>query len=87
MIFIKLNQKVTIERQGQYGWEQDAVYEPVFVAAEHIVSMYFAGLTTLKMTTGERIEVRETPEEIMTLINGSNHDEAMAVWAELGDKA
>jgi hypothetical protein len=49
--------------------------------------MYFAGLTTLKMTTGERIEVRETPEEIVALIDGSNHDEAMAVWAALGDKA
>ena len=87
MIFIKLNQKVTIERQGNYGWEPETVYEPLFVATEHIVSMYFAGLTTLKMTTGERIEVRETPEEIVALIDGSNHDEAMAVWAALGDKA
>lgn len=87
MIFIKLNQTATIERQGKYGRVPETVYEPVFVAAEHIVSMYFAGLTTLKMTTGERIEVTETPEEIMTLIDGSSHDEAMAAWAALGDKA
>lgn len=70
MIFIKLNQKVTIERQGNYGWEPETVYEPVFVASEHIVSMYFAGLTILKMSSGERIEVKETPEEIVELIEG-----------------
>lgn len=70
MIFIKLNQKVAIERQGNYGWEPETVYEPVFVASEHIVSMYFAGLTILKMSSGERIEVKETPEEIVELIEG-----------------
>jgi hypothetical protein len=32
----------------------------VFVAADHIISMFFAGLTVLKMTSGERIEVKET---------------------------
>lgn len=68
MIFIKLNQKVTVEHQGKYGWEPETVYEPVFVAAEHIVSMFFAGLTTLKMTSSERIDVKETPEEITAMI-------------------
>ncbi|HBV2215183.1 TPA: hypothetical protein MDR63_004726 [Klebsiella quasipneumoniae] len=68
MIFLKLSQKVTVERQGEYGWEPETVYEPVFVAAEHIVSMYFAGLTTLKMTSGERIDVKETTEEIFAMI-------------------
>lgn len=68
MIFLKLSQKVTVERQGEYGWEPEAVYEPVFVAAEHIVSMYFAGLTILKMTSGERIDVKETTEEIFAMI-------------------
>ena len=28
--------------------EPETVYEPVFAAAEHIVSMYFAGLFNLK---------------------------------------
>ncbi|HBX1774613.1 TPA: hypothetical protein MHQ02_02615 [Klebsiella pneumoniae subsp. pneumoniae] len=65
MKFIKLSQKVTIDRQGEYGWEPETVYEPVFVVAEHIVSMYFAGLTILKMTSGERIDVKETPEKII----------------------
>ncbi|EMF8385221.1 TPA: hypothetical protein L9G47_002082 [Klebsiella quasipneumoniae] len=68
MIFLKLSQKVTVERQGEYGWEPETVYEPVFVAAEHIVSMYFAGLTILKMTSGERIDVKETTEEIFAMI-------------------
>ncbi len=68
MIFLKLSQKVTVERQGEYGWEPETVYEPVFVAADHIISMFFAGLTVLKMTYGERIEVKETPEEITAMI-------------------
>ncbi|QLA34977.1 hypothetical protein [Klebsiella pneumoniae] len=68
MIFLKLSQKVTVERQGEYGWEPETVYEPVFVAAEHIVSMYFAGLTILEMTSGERIDVKETPEEIIAML-------------------
>ncbi|EPK2817639.1 TPA: hypothetical protein OT989_000060 [Klebsiella pneumoniae] len=68
MIFLKLSQKVTVERQGEYGWEPETVYEPVFVAAEHIVSMHFAGLTILKMTSGERIDVKETPKEIIAML-------------------
>ncbi|HBX8243157.1 TPA: hypothetical protein MIH45_26915 [Klebsiella pneumoniae] len=68
MIFLKLSQKVTVERQGEYGWEPETVYEPVFIAAEHIVSMYFVGLTILKMTSGERIDVKETTEEIFAMI-------------------
>ncbi|MEH4241292.1 hypothetical protein [Klebsiella michiganensis] len=68
MIFLNLSQKATIGRQGKYGWEQETVYEPVFVAADHIISMFFAGLTVLKMTSGERIEVKETPEEIIAML-------------------
>lgn len=68
MIFLKLSQKVTVERQGEYGWEPETICEPVFVAAEHIVSMYFAGLTILKMTSGERVDVKETTEEIFAMI-------------------
>lgn len=45
------------------------VYEPVFVTADHIVSIFFAGLTSLKMTTEERIEVQEIPEEITVIVN------------------
>lgn len=68
MIFLKLTQKSTVERQGKYGWVPETVDEPVFVAADHIVSMYFAGVTILKMTSGERIDVKETPEEIIAML-------------------
>lgn len=68
MIFLKLAQKVVVQHQGAYGWESETVYEPVFVAVEHIVSMNFAGLTILKMTSGERIDVKETPEEIIAML-------------------
>lgn len=68
MIFLKLTQKIVVQHQGAYGWEPETVYEPVFVAAGHIVSMYFAGLTILKMTSGERIDVKETPEEIIAML-------------------
>ncbi|MBO2025513.1 hypothetical protein J4733_07750 [Klebsiella pneumoniae] len=46
----------------------ETVDEPVFVAAGHIASMYFAGLTILKMISGERIDVKETPEEIIAML-------------------
>ena len=68
MIFLKLAQKVVVQHQGAHGWESETVYEPVFVAAGHIASMYFAGLTILKMTSGERIDVKETPEEIIAML-------------------
>lgn len=68
MIFLKLSQKVVVQHQGKYGWETETVYEPVFVEADHIVSMYFAGIKILKMTSGERIEVKETPEEIIAML-------------------
>ncbi|TBO71578.1 hypothetical protein EXU18_14890 [Klebsiella pneumoniae] len=68
MIFLKLTQKIVVQHQGAYGWELETVYEPVFVAAGHIVSMYFAGVTILKMTSGERIDVKETPEEIIAML-------------------
>lgn len=68
MIFLKLAQKVVVQHQGEYGWESETVYEPVFVAADHIISMFFAGITILKMTSGERIEVKETPEEITAML-------------------
>lgn len=68
MIFLKLAQKVVVQRQGVHGWESETVYEPVFVTADHIISMFFAGITILKMTSGERIEVKETPEEITAML-------------------
>ncbi|MGO0671525.1 flagellar FlbD family protein [Klebsiella michiganensis] len=68
MKFIKLSQRGTVEHQGEYGWESATVYDPVFIAPDHIESMTSAGLTYIRMASGERIEVRETPEEIIALL-------------------
>ncbi|NIC28253.1 hypothetical protein [Serratia plymuthica] len=70
-VIIKLNQQCTVDRQGKYGWEPDTAHEPIYIAVAHIESFSFCGLTYLKMTSGERIQVTETPEEIMAMINQS----------------
>lgn len=69
MKIIKLSQQGTIERQGEFGWEPETIYEPVYIVAEHIESFSSAGNTYLKMVSGERIVVRETPEQILALID------------------
>lgn len=84
MKFIKLSQRATVEHQGKYGWEPETVYDPVFIAPDHIESMNSAGLTYLRMASGERIEVRETPEEIIALINGDPSEEEVKFWSNLG---
>lgn len=68
MIFLKLTQNSTVEFQGEYGRESKTVYDSVFIAPDHIESMTPAGLTYLRMTSGERIAVRETPEEIIVML-------------------
>ncbi|EKA8127187.1 hypothetical protein [Klebsiella quasipneumoniae] len=68
MIILKLNQKVLIQRQDQDGWNIETVFEPVFVVGAHIVSMHFAGLTILTMTSGKSLEVREPPEKIISML-------------------
>lgn len=68
MIFLKLTQNSTVEFQGKYGRETETVYDSVFIAPGHIESMTPAGLTYLRMASGERIAVRETPEEIIAML-------------------
>lgn len=68
MKFIKLTQNSTVEFQGKYGRETETVYDSVFIAPDHIESMATAGITYIRMTSGDRIEVRETPEEIIAII-------------------
>lgn len=68
MIFLKLTQNSTVEFQGKYGREYETVYDSVFIAPGHIESMTPAGLTYLKMASGEHIAVRETPEEIIAML-------------------
>ncbi|HHQ9417255.1 hypothetical protein PVM13_21770 [Klebsiella variicola] len=68
MIFLKLTQNSTVEFQGKYGRESETVYDSVFIAPGHIESMTPAGLTYIRMASGERIAVRETPEEIIAML-------------------
>lgn len=68
MIFLKLTQNSTVEFQGEYGRESKTVYDSIFIAPDHIESMTPAGLTYLRMASGERIAVRETPEEIIAML-------------------
>lgn len=68
MTFLKLTQNSTVEFQGKYGRESETIYDPVFIASDHIESMTPAGLTYLRMVSGERISVRETPEEIIAML-------------------
>lgn len=68
MKFIKLTQNSTVEFQGKYGRESETVYDSIFIAPDHIESMTPAGLTYLRMASGERIAVRETPEEVIAML-------------------
>ncbi|HDK5500345.1 TPA: hypothetical protein PTA28_002416 [Klebsiella pneumoniae] len=68
MKFIKLTPNSTVEFQGKYGREYETVYDSVFIAPGHIESMTPAGLTYIRMASGERIAVRETPEEIIAML-------------------
>ncbi|WP_371343839.1 hypothetical protein [Klebsiella quasipneumoniae] len=68
MKFIKLTQNSTVELQGKHGRESETVYDSIFIAPNHIESMTPAGLTYLRMASGERIAVRETPEEVIAML-------------------
>ncbi|GEM_PF-1833314 len=74
MKFITLSQKCTIWQPANTitGGEDKIIYEPVHVNSERIETIYFAGLTVLKMVSGERIEVTESFEEIQAMIESGN---------------
>lgn len=77
MEIIKLNQVCRIQAAGIDG-EERTEYEPIYIQRCHIESFFSAGRTVLKMTSGDRIEVKETPEEIISRMPcqlfGFNHD-------------
>lgn len=70
MPIIKLTERSPIEREGKYGWESDTVLEPIYVASEHIESFAWHGATALKMASGDKLIVTESPEEILTMCGG-----------------
>jgi hypothetical protein len=61
MKIIKLSQQATVSRpvDSIIGWEEKTIYEPIFIVAEHIESFLFAGVSHIKITSGEKIGVRE----------------------------
>lgn len=86
MKILKLTQQAVVTRSVDsiIGWEEETIYEPIFVVAEHIESFLFAGLSHIKMTSREKIVVRETPEEIVRQINGEATDSEVDFWSKLG---
>ncbi|RKQ38371.1 hypothetical protein [Enterobacter sp. R1(2018)] len=74
MKIIKLSQKAIIftPSNSVTGGETKTTYEEVYINAERIESFSWYGMTQLKMASGERIEVCETPEEIIALLETSS---------------
>ncbi|WP_023640396.1 hypothetical protein [Dickeya zeae] len=86
MKFIKLTQCSSAWHQGEYGPEEKVVYESIYVSVDHIESFCPTGLTHLQMSSGERIRVKETPDEILVLAAQNASDAEVKFWTELGDK-
>jgi hypothetical protein len=87
MQIIKLSQRAVLSKRVDQPWEyeESVIYEPIYVVAEHIESFSWAGNTYLKMISGERIEVRETAEEVIDQIQGGEPADSLGVWAGLGE--
>lgn len=88
MKILKLSQQATVSRpvDSIIGWEEKTIYEPVFVVAEHIESFLFVGVSHVKMTSGEKIVVRETPEEIIALLGVEVQTDSLKTWDEIAQK-
>ncbi|MDU4065952.1 MAG: hypothetical protein E7H75_04940 [Enterobacter asburiae] len=88
MKILKLSQQATVSRpvDSITGWDEQIIYEPVFVVAEHIESFFFVGVSHVKMTSGEKIVVRETPEEILALLGVDVQTDSLKTWGEIAQK-
>lgn len=87
MKFIKLTQCSSAWHQGDYGPEEKAVYEPIYVSVDHIESFFPMSLTCLQMSSGERIRVKETPDEILALTAQNASDAEAKFRTELEGQA
>lgn len=69
-MLLKLKEKVKISKpvDSIIGWEDSVIYEPIWINSDHIESMSFVGLTILRMISGQKHEVRSTPEEIVEMM-------------------
>ena len=68
------------------GNSKKTIYEPIFIVAEHIESFLFAGVSHIKMTSGEKIVVRETPEEILALLGVDIQTDSLKTWADIAQQ-
>lgn len=84
MKIIKLSQQGTVEKQGKYGWISETIFEPIYIFVDHIETLIPAGITHIKMRSGECIQVKETPEEIISLIKGEASGGEVNFWSNLG---
>ncbi|XTI04950.1 hypothetical protein ACNF2C_20410 [Enterobacter hormaechei] len=57
-----------------------------YIVAEHIESFLFAGVSHIKITSGEKIVVRETPEEILALLGVDVQTDSLKTWADIAQQ-
>lgn len=67
---IELEQQVMIERHDSDGWGRHQEFQSVWVSPHRIESITVVGLTRLHMISGDVIDVRQTPEEVLWLCFG-----------------
>lgn len=67
---IELEQQVMIERHDNDGWGRRQEFQSVWVSPHRIESISVVGITRLRMISGDVIDVRQTPEEILILSFG-----------------
>ncbi len=72
MGFITLTQRCSIwqPENSITGGSERIVREPVYINPVHIESLFFAGVTTVKMVSGESFNVYETPDAIIEAAAG-----------------
>ena len=89
MKILKLSQKSVLTRKVDsiIGFEDQVIYEPVFLVAEQIESFAFYGETHIKMCSGDKLVVQETPEEICRQMSGEASEGKIEFWAKLGESA
>ncbi|WP_313020973.1 flagellar FlbD family protein [Atlantibacter hermannii] len=72
MGFITLTQQCSVwqPENSITGGREKTVREPVYINPDHIESLFFAGVTIVKMVSGERFNVYETPDAIIQAAAG-----------------
>ncbi|WP_369788363.1 hypothetical protein [Rouxiella sp. WC2420] len=67
---IELQQSVIIERHDEDGWGRRQEFESIWISPHAIESIFFAGLTRIRLISGDVIDVKQTPAEVLILAFG-----------------